>query len=198
MSRLNQNIAQSGPNITVGVDFGSTVNPDDLAIYQRDFTGYARKHVPDGTVCADCGVVLQPHHDDCLTRAVDEGRMTPRERQIARLDRHEDLDLSRIIDDALAGTLQPPSQLRVSPGDLTKLIAPRDSMVPLTAGEGVYKGVPVIIDHKLADGEVHVIPAGRTSAAARWDTSVGRAEYMARLYSQFGLPNASCVIKNIT
>lgn len=212
-----QGIDPSG-NIVIGLDpAGDTDAPSftwDFIDEVSKFSGYARHPVRADQMqrtapCPDCGVVLQPHRDDCLTRAVDEGRMTPRERQIARLDRREDLDLSRIIDETIARTTKAPSLIKVSPGDLSRLITPADtSFDPLVAGETLYKGVPIIVDAKLEDGTLHVIPArggilsgaGLQVGAPDPGPAVDRAEYMRRLYSEFGIGRASAsgVIKNIT
>lgn len=203
----------SSGNIVIGLDpAGDTDVTWDFIDEVSEFSGYARHPVRADQMqrtapCPDCGVVLQPHRDDCLTRAVDEGRMTPRERQIARLDRREDLDLSRIIDETIARTTKPPSLVKVSPGDLSKLLTPREdtTFVETLAGGAMYKGVPVA---HLEDGVAHIIPArgGLLSSAGLQagqpdpGPAVDRAEWMRRLYSEFGIGRASAsgVIKNIT
>lgn len=149
--------------------------------------GYARKSTPAGhhiaavESCRDCGAVPTEtghfnHAKGCLTVEVEQGRMTPRERQIERLEARERAEadwqdasvaerLDARLDQAMLTSGKRPTQLAVSPGDFTRLLrdlGTRDSVRFDAAANPVeaharYKGADIVRDPALQDGQVIAI-----------------------------------------
>lgn len=135
--------------------------------------------------CEDCGKeATEPHDPDCITRAVDEGRATPRERQIARYDKREaamnrgqdihrftrggmpgvppasiEKFLDSAIDSVQTKTAKTPKVLRVNPGDFHRLaveLRPQQASSKRVA----YKGIQILADGDIPEGEVIAFTEG--------------------------------------
>lgn len=130
------------------------------------------------TRCGDCGAepmltvggsdVYYAHAPDCLTVEVEAGRMTPRERQIARLDRDARLDdllpdekLRLAIQEHQVKHARSPTRALMHPEDLHRLLRETgvDASVDLSRGVGDYEfcGIPVVSNPSVPQGEIVMI-----------------------------------------
>lgn len=135
--------------------------------------------------CPDCGVVLQQHKADCLTHAVEQGLMTPRQAQVLRYEAAErafatspERDVRSMIEEriSLAGR---------GGGQIAKIVMGTDAWkrlattVPnggmqgndrLDAAGAKYMGYDIVIDRSLLPDQLYVV---RRPSTVKWSGASG-------------------------
>lgn len=135
-------------------------------------------------VCRDCGAAGgQRHALGCMSRAVDRGEMTPRERQVKILERQMALGIRRVPLDndylkfsfthAFRGAVVAGSSHRTAvidevvhanPADIQRLVSEFSGASPgrLVAGTSesplTFEGRKIVQDHTVPEGSLDIVP----------------------------------------
>lgn len=112
--------------------------------------------------CPDCGAG-PPHAPDCMTKAVQDGKMTPRERQVLIAERQLDQEARTFRAGTLIDRMQAAAAemdgatLMVNPVDMQEILASAraDTQVgPVNAGAITSMwGLPVVVSDAVPRGE---------------------------------------------
>lgn len=126
---------------------------------------------PDSPLCLDCNRAAR-HEPDCLTLAVEEGRMTPRQRQVIR---HETKQVDTTIHDAISevgangGRIE---RIIVGTGAFDRLMrtVPNGSALNSRLDRtGVkYMGYDLVVDDRVPPNEVYVTRKLEPPALSGW------------------------------
>lgn len=95
--------------------------------------------------CPDCGVVLQPHAFGCMTKAVEDGQLTPRQRQVAIVERQMALGIHEVpIDASITSSFEQAFRIaaRVAGADDRVVHANAGDISRLAAELGIYRPGP--------------------------------------------------------